>query len=222
MARLKFVPVVERVIEGMRRDVKIATHHVQLGPSRVSVMVRMPEIIRRIEADPAVKSQLLHFMDVARYARKCAGALGITSHPLFVALVRQKDFKTASWLQAVVTVVHRCELDDQFAGHALQRQQHDRQTHRNTQRAIAMHSANAREVPRTFEAIMRRCVVDHFRAQMRGWSSLCPLRTRTLCSRLLATHVAGSQKMLRSQPSWRAGLMMQSCSSEFCVRIPIG
>ena len=34
---LKFVPVVERVVEALHRDVRVASKHIKLGPSKVSL-----------------------------------------------------------------------------------------------------------------------------------------------------------------------------------------
>ncbi|CAE7236400.1 unnamed protein product [Symbiodinium sp. KB8] len=164
VARLKFVPVTERVIEGMHRDVKIAAKHIQLGPSKVSMTVRLPEIVRRLESNPSCKAALIRFMDITRHARQSAGALGLSSHPLFVGLVMNKDFKHATWLRAITTVVHRCELDEQFASYASITKTHEAKKDKDAKRARMLHDVLNRPVPRTYDSIMRRCIVDHLRA----------------------------------------------------------
>ena len=164
VARLKFVPVTERVIEGMHRDVKIAAKHIQLGPSKVSMTVRLPEIVRRLESNPSCKAALIRFMDITRHARQSAGALGLSSHPLFVGLVMNKDFKHATWLRAITLVVHRCELDEQFASYASIKKTHEAKKDKDAKRARMLHDVLNRPVPRTYDSIMRRCIVDHLRA----------------------------------------------------------
>ena len=84
---------------------------------------------------------------------------------MFVSLVQNKDFRSAAWLQAVVKVVHRCELDEQFASFTAEKKVHAKQLEKNTKRAEMLHNVLSREVPRTYEAIVRRCVVEHFRAR---------------------------------------------------------
>ena len=159
VAKLKFVPVVERVIEGMHKDVKIAAKHVALGPSRVSMAVRLPEILRRMQQQ-GFKARLLELMDISRHARKAVGALNLSLHAECVKLVQAKDFQSSSWLQALVHIMHRCTLQEQFE--TFDASSHVRQKEKNKKRVDALHLQD-RQVPRTYDAIMRRCVVEHLR-----------------------------------------------------------
>ena len=80
---LKFVPVVERVVEGLHRNVKIASKHVRIGPTKVSLAVRLQEVMEGLETRPAFLRDLEAKFDVTRQPKQAAAALGILSHPIF-------------------------------------------------------------------------------------------------------------------------------------------
>ena len=226
VAPLKFVPVVERVIEGMHRDVKIASKHVQLGPTRVSLAVRLPEIMRLIEADACVRDELIRLMDLTRHARKCAGALNLSSHPIFIELVQKKDFTASTWLRAVAMIVHRCELDEQFASFDSQKK-----TMRN--RCAKMLRVLSRFMllcsEKSLAHIQQSCsaVLLNISAQMLSQTLCIPCHSRTCirCSHLLATRVLAVMTpnvwmMLRVAASFQPGWGLQGCSSGFYTPAP--
>ena len=163
-SKLKFIPVVERVAEALHRDVKVASkHNIKLGPTKVSLAVRLREIMQR-SADPAFSATLQKYFDVTRHPKDAAASLNIFNHPALVSLRAQGCVDTPVWIAAVAKIVHRCDLGTQFADMSQARTFHQAKRKVETALAEALHDNAARPTPRTYETIFKRAISDHFRA----------------------------------------------------------
>ncbi|CAE7832485.1 unnamed protein product [Symbiodinium sp. CCMP2592] len=163
VAPLKFVPCVERVVEGLHRDVKIASKHVQLGPTKVSMTVRLPEIKRHVQESPEFLSRLTAAFDQMRNLKKAAAMLGVLQHPELLQLLHDKVVSTTDWWIRLQKIVHRCDLSEQFADYREARVEHDKITKKIREETARVHDAQALPTPRTYDAIFKRAIVDHFR-----------------------------------------------------------
>lgn len=163
-SKLKFIPVVERVAEALHRDVKVASkHNIKLGPTKVSLAVRLREIMQR-SADPAFSATLQKYFDVTRHPKDAAASLNIFNHPALVSLRAQGCVDTPVWIAAVAKIVHRCDLGTQFADMSQARTFHQAKRKVETELAETLHDNAARPTPRTYETIFKRAISDHFRA----------------------------------------------------------
>ena len=177
VSELKFIPCVERVVEGTHRDVRIAAKHVQLGPTKVSLTLRLPEIKTRVQDHPGFLSRLTQSFDEMRSLKRAAAALGVIQHPDLLHLMLQNNVDTASWWISLQFIVHRCNLTEQFSNLSDVRQQHDKKRKHDKAEATRAHNVLALPTPRTYEKIFKRCICDHFRklADSESFFSLpCP------------------------------------------------
>ena len=163
VAKLKFIPCAERVVEGMHRDVKIASKHVSLGPTKVSLSVRLPEIKVLVEESPDLLPKITALFDQMRNLKQAASHLGILQHPDLLQLLVQNVTKTTTWWLHVQHIVHRCVLSEQFADFSAARRVRDKKRDHDKEVATRLHSNLALPVPRTFEGIFKRSICDHFR-----------------------------------------------------------
>lgn len=163
VARLKFVPCVERVVEGLHRDVKIAAKHVQLGPTRVSLTVRLKEIKVLHEQSAENASELTrHFNDV-RHLKQAAAMLGVLHHPSILELLFNQVTDTGTWWIRLQHVVHRCNLQEQFTSHAAARALHDKKRKSDRDTQDRLHGRQALQPPRTYEGILKRFICDRLK-----------------------------------------------------------
>ena len=86
---LKFVPLAERAVEALHRDVRVASKHIKLGPSKVSLSVRLRETMGKIETGPTFLQSLQACFDITRHLRQAAASLGILGHPVLARLLEQ-------------------------------------------------------------------------------------------------------------------------------------
>lgn len=162
---LKFVPVVERVVEALHRDVKVASkHNIKLGPTKVSLAVRLREIMERMDANADFLPGLQKIFDLTRNPKQAAASLGIFGHPSLVALRNQGSADAPVWIRAVAHIVHRCDLETQFADMSQARKTHGAKRKADTSQAERIHNNQALPTPRTYESIFKRAISDHFRA----------------------------------------------------------
>ena len=164
VAELKFIPCVERVVESLRRDVKISAKHVRLGPTKVSLSVRLAEIKTLVREDPDFLAKITALFDDMRHVKRSAELLGVLHHPDLFELLMQGVTETGQWWIRLQHVVHRCILTEQFVDFSDARKTHTRKTkQRDTKEAQAAHNVLALPKPDTYEGIMARCICDHFR-----------------------------------------------------------
>ena len=164
VAGLKFVPVVERVVEGLHRDVKIAAkHQLQLGPTKVSLAVRLREIRTALEK-PDFLRQCTETFERVRFLKRAAVELGVVQHPDILDLISSRETDYSVWWSRLQKVVHRCNLREQFADHTEARQQHSQQHEADKKTSMSLHALTAPKPPRTFEGIFKRFICDRLRA----------------------------------------------------------
>jgi len=160
---LRFIPVVERCVEALHRDVKVAAKHIRLGPTKVSLSFRMREILDLSSFEEGFPARLQTCFDLTRQPKKAAAALGLLSHPIFLPLLRDGCTDVCVWLAALVRAVHRCDLETQFSDMHEARSTHFRKRKVLEAEAEKLHDTKL-SVPRTYEDIFKRAIVDHFRA----------------------------------------------------------
>ncbi|CAL1151620.1 unnamed protein product [Cladocopium goreaui] len=163
VASLRFIPVVERCVEALHRDVKVAAKHIRLGPTKVSLSFRMREILDLSSFEEGFPARLQPCFDLTRQPKKAAAALGLLSHPIFLPLLRDGCTDVCVWLAALVRAVHRCDLETQFSDMHEARSTHFRKRKVLEAEAEKLHDTKL-SVPRTYEDIFKRAIVDHFRA----------------------------------------------------------
>ena len=98
VASLRFIPVVERCVEALHRDVKVAAKHIRLGPTKVSLSFRMREILDLSSFEEGFPARLQTCFDLTRQPKKAAAALGLLSHPIFLPLLRDGCTDVCVWL----------------------------------------------------------------------------------------------------------------------------
>ena len=163
VAELKFIPCVERVVEGLHRDIKIASKHVQLGPTKVSLTLRLPEIKARLSESPEFLPRITELFDQVRNLKRAAASLGVLQHPDILQLVVNGNVETTSWWTTLQQVVHRCALGEQFADFQEARKHHDQQQVLQKKIVDRVHDRHALPTPRTYDAIVARCICDRFK-----------------------------------------------------------
>ncbi|CAE7694010.1 unnamed protein product [Symbiodinium sp. KB8] len=163
VAELKFIPCVERVVEGLHRDIKIASKHVQLGPTKVSLTLRLPEIKARLSESPEFLPRITELFDQVRNLKRAAASLGVHQHPDILQLILNGNVETTSWWTTLQQVVHRCALGEQFADFQEARKHHDEQQKLHKALVDRVHDRHALPTPRTYDSIVTRCICDHFK-----------------------------------------------------------
>ena len=165
VAQLKFIPCVERVVEGLHRDVKIAAKHIQLGPTKVSLSVRLREIKALCDDDQECLPDLTRHFDDMRHLKKAAALLGVLHHPSILQLLLEKNSDASEWWKVMQHVVHRCQLDQQFAENKEARARHDKKRGREEKERKALRGHGSLAIPNSFEGILKRCICDRFKKQ---------------------------------------------------------
>ena len=171
VAELKFIPCVERVVEGLHRDVKVASKHVQLGPTKVSMSVRLREIQQHCDSEAGLQSLLEHFENM-RYLKRAASLLGVFEHPRILELAVHRVTDTGTWWKELQYIVHRCVLDEQFADYHEARALHDKKSKADKEVRDRLHARQALPVPRTFDTILKRFICERLRATVDSGSFL--------------------------------------------------
>ena len=166
LAPLFFIPVAERNVEGIHRDVKLNAKFWRLGPARVSLAVRMAEIRKRLQSDEKFFTHLVQKFELARHPRSVAIALGFSHHHFFAAkLQHSEQVDTYEWLQTATAILHRTEGHIAYDSFLKERAAHD--LHRRSLKRTS-DMLNLKETvapPRNYEDILKRVVIDEFRRQ---------------------------------------------------------
>ena len=116
VARLRFIPVVEREIEAKHKDLKHAlaalTRH---GPARASMALRSNQLWAELAAaKPPERDALLQFLDLTRVPQRASAALGFSAHPLLS--IREPNSRSDE-VRALEQAVYRCDIAAQFLTH---------------------------------------------------------------------------------------------------------
>ena len=143
---LKFVPVVERVVEGLHRNVKIASNMFELDYEG-EFGCAFARGNGRLETRPAFLRDLEAKFDVTRQPKQAAAALGILSPPVFAPLLQNGCTDPSVWLSALVKVVHRCDLETQFGDRSTARTEHKKKRKTQTEEFQALHDARSLPTP---------------------------------------------------------------------------
>ena len=166
LAPLHFVPIAERNVEGLHRDVKLNAKFWRLGPARVSLAVRMPEMKRRLQGDECFWNELVQKFELSRRPRSMAAALGFSQHQFFAGKFREAEqIDSYTWLQTATMILHRAEGNIAFQSFTEQRAAHE--VHRRSMKRTSdlLNLQEAPSPPRSYEDILKRVIIDEFRRQ---------------------------------------------------------
>ena len=117
VARLRFIPVVEREIEAKHAAVKhtlaALTRH---GPARVSMGLRSHQLWKELSmSSPSGREVFYSLLDRTRVPSRAAAALGLDSHPLVT--LNGKQVGRSQQLKILEQATYRCDLAAQFVNH---------------------------------------------------------------------------------------------------------
>jgi hypothetical protein len=117
VARLRFIPVVEREIEAKHAAVKhtlaALTRH---GPARVSMGLRPHQLWTELSmSSPSGREVFYSLLDRTRVPSRAAAALGLDSHPLVT--LNGKQVGRSQQLKILEQATYRCDLAAQFVNH---------------------------------------------------------------------------------------------------------
>ena len=118
VARLRFIPVVEREIEAKHKDLKHSlvalTRH---GPARASMGLRSSQLWEELAAaQPKERDDFLQLLDETRVPSRAAALLGFATHPLLTLTLRE-DRSRSGEMKALEHATYRCDIAAQFLGH---------------------------------------------------------------------------------------------------------
>lgn len=166
VAQLRLIPVVECVVEGLHRDVKIAAkHQLQLGPTKVSLAVRLREIRTGLEKPDCLR-QFTETFERVRYLKRAAVELGVVQHPDILDSVSSRETDYSVWWSRLQKVLRRCNLREQFADYSAARQQHAKQHEADRTTSNSLHALTAPKPSRTFDGVLKRFICDRLRVLM--------------------------------------------------------
>ena len=166
LAPLYFIPVAERNVEGLHRDVKLNAKLWRLGPARVSLAVRMPEMRKRLQSDEKFFGELVQKFDLIRRPRAMAVALGFSHHDFFTRKFQGgEQVDTYMWLQTATMIMHRAEGRIAFDSFTEQRAAHEGHRRSLKRTAAMLNSKETLSAQRNYEDILRRVIIDEFRRQ---------------------------------------------------------
>ena len=118
VAAMRFIPVVERVVEATHKDVKrrlaAATRH---SPSMASSAIRHAETEARVRSDPTFLPRLGNCLRIVRCPWRAALQFGIFRHPAVQGLRANaygRPLAKKLW-QFLGSIIYRCDIDAQFA-----------------------------------------------------------------------------------------------------------
>jgi hypothetical protein len=117
VARLRFIPVVEREIEAKHAAVKhtlaALTRH---GPARVSMGLRSMQLWEELSKSTIhAKEEFFRLLDQTRLPSTAAAGLGLHSHPLLTTHLKQVS--RSQQLKVLEHATYRCDIAAQFADH---------------------------------------------------------------------------------------------------------
>ena len=164
LAPFFFIPVAERAVEGLHRDIKLTGKFARLGASRVALAVRMAEMRDRLQRDRAFFKALSTHMDICRKPRKLVAAMGLLQHPWFQSQWRSGVVvESYEWLQMIAAAVHRTESHALLEPHSEQRDAHERHKKGVKRANTHLHRHTYPAVPRTYPEILKRLIVESLR-----------------------------------------------------------
>ena len=115
IAPLRWVPVVERLIEGRHALInnRITGHKKRRHPTTVSLASgRLDEFLRRVQLRPEMMVEVASAMPHVRSFRKAAATFAFMDHPRIEPLWRREvPVHDHSWEPAVVEVFYRCDME---------------------------------------------------------------------------------------------------------------
>ena len=173
LAKLLFVPVVERGIEGKHSLLKrILSRAPRYSGALASIMMRMPALRAYLQSQPDFLSQLCQQMESCCDPYYMMKHIGLISHPSVPAGLSPSS--SSRWLPLLCKIVYRQDLKTQFQDYSELQQYfadddgHDAEAGRPFEEAEAAdlpeHEAEVADTPRVDDvALMRRYGLDHFR-----------------------------------------------------------
>ena len=135
IARLYFIPICERRVEGKHSVIKKRTGYHRAGPVAVSLALRHQEVIEEaLERDPRRSFvNLATCFSSARHVRAWAKRMGLLHLPTLRNLEndKQKRSLTSAWISALIPIVYRCESSLQFQDMSAAQHFHERAAERD-------------------------------------------------------------------------------------------
>eukprot|EP00959_Pyramimonas_sp_CCMP1952_P444930 9316469-Pyramimonas_sp.AAC.1 len=161
-ALLKFIPVVERCVEGLHRNVKVKAKHVKLGGPSVSLAVRLSEMKQLMVTEPSFLNILAAEFDRVRSPKKAVILMGFSGHPRVQKLLMERSTHSADWRSALIDIIYRCDLGLQFEDHAEQRRENEQATNVLVKRKLELNPA-APMGNLSYSGMLCQYAVDHMR-----------------------------------------------------------
>jgi hypothetical protein len=171
VAKLKFIPVVERDMEAKRKDMKhVLASLTRHSAARVSLAVRGNQLWAALSQPGADAATYVRLLDVARNPRLAAAELGLLGHPMLHQLHADAARRgrlplQTEWLKALVKIVYRCDLISQHRdlGELASQSQRDhaREKAAAAEAMGAAAAARRRSQPLPINTLLGSCLADH-------------------------------------------------------------
>jgi hypothetical protein len=115
VARLKFIPAVERSLEAKHGLVHVKGIYRKVTPAYVSLHLRMPELERGIKRRPDILAEMLADLEGVRAVKLLAPSVGLNLHPDIRLLSTDKTAQTSRLWRMTAKVMYSEDHQSQFA-----------------------------------------------------------------------------------------------------------
>lgn len=160
VARLKFVPIVERSLEAKHGLAHVKGVYRKVTPAYVSLHLRMPELERGIKRQPDILAETLADLESVRRVKCLAPHVGLNLHPDVRALSTNKEVQTSRLWRMTAKVIYSEDHQSQFASFG-----QAKSTNKQRKEYIARARKTAVGVPSnvTWTNIVEKAQIGHLR-----------------------------------------------------------
>ena len=158
----KFVPIVERYIEGVHSLVKRSVPH-RHTPVLVSLAVRLPRLEDTLFKKPEILPDLLRCFDQCRDTLRLPATLGLASHPKLLEMSKQSRVRRDQVVKLLSLIIYRADTIGQFQETKEDQKHHEAHKRRADARAKKV-VPGALPLPACYDSVLQSALTSHFQA----------------------------------------------------------
>ncbi|CAK9101085.1 unnamed protein product, partial [Durusdinium trenchii] len=158
VARLSFVPVVERIVEGAHSLVHRHTGYRKISGAYVSCSHRLPEMEAILDTDDGLENFCAAFEQL-RKPRQLAKKFRLQDHPLWLELTSKPPKQQSGVQKLLKSIVYSTDAHTMYVDHAMSRKQHDKRQCAAIKAKLAVNPKP--KIALTQDSVMQHALVQH-------------------------------------------------------------
>lgn len=164
VARLAFIPVVERIVEGAHSLVHRHAGYRKVSGAYVSCSQRFPEMEAFLET-PGGQARFVEAFERLRKPRKLANLFRFKEHPLWHELVSKPSKQQSGAQKLVNAIVYSTDPRTMYVDHKVTRKQHDKRQRQAMEAKLQLQPSAKTAL--TQDSIMQQALVKHVQERLR-------------------------------------------------------